>query len=307
MGQTFPAEGFRPDCLAINQRTTYFPTPGQLPLQNMTSLKGKTLFITGASRGIGKAIGLRAARDGANIVIAAKTTEPNPKLTGTIYTAAKEMEAAGGRALACPMDVRFEDQIRRAVEQTVATFGGIDILVNNASAISLTGTLATPMQRFDLMQQVNARGTFAASQACLPHLLQSSNPHILNIAPPLDLAARWFAPHAAYTMAKYGMSLCVLGMAEEFREQGVAVNALWPRTVIATAAVMNLLGGENVMRHSRKPEIMADAAHAILIRTSRQCTGNFFLDEEVLATTGVTNFDHYAVTPGSQLFPDLFL
>ena len=273
----------------------------------MTSLKGKTLFITGATRGIGKAIGLRAAREGANIVIAAKTIAPNPKLAGTIYTAAEEMVAAGGKALACQVDIRFEDQIRHAVEQAVATFGGIDILVNNASAISLTGTLATPMKRFDLMQQVNTRGTFACSQACLPHLLKSPNPHILNISPPLNLAPHWFAPHTAYTMAKYGMSLCVLGMAEEFREPGVAVNALWPRTVIATAAVMNLLGGEEVMRHSRKPEIMADAAHAILTRPSRECTGNFFIDEDVLVTAGVKNFDHYAVTPGGHLFPDLFL
>ena len=273
----------------------------------MSSLKGKTLFITGATRGIGKAIGLRAARDGANIVIAAKTVVPNPKLAGTIYTAAEEMVAAGGQALACQVDIRFEDQIRQAVDHAVATFGGIDILVNNASAISLTGTLATPMKRFDLMQQVNARGTFACSQACLPHLLKASNPHLLNISPPINLTPRWFAPHAAYTMAKYGMSLCVLGMAEEFRAEGVAVNALWPRTVIATAAVMNLLGGEEIMRHSRKPEIMADAAQAILTRPSRQCTGNFFLDEEVLTAAGITDFDHYAVTPGGQLFPDLFL
>jgi len=273
----------------------------------MADLKGKTLFITGASRGIGKAIGLRAARDGANIVIAAKTDAPNPKLPGTIYTAAEEMVAAGGKALACVVDVRCEDQIRKAVAEAVETFGGIDVLVNNASAISLTGTLATPLKRFDLMHQVNARGTFACSQACLPHLLKSPNPHILNISPPLNLQARWFAPHAAYTLAKYGMSLCVLGMAEEFREQGLAVNALWPRTVIATAAVMNLLGGEAVVRQSRKPEIMADAAHAILTRPSRECTGNFFIDEAVLASAGVTNFDPYAVTPGSNLIPDLFL
>jgi citronellol/citronellal dehydrogenase len=273
----------------------------------MNDLKGRTLFITGATRGIGKAIGLRAARDGANIVIAAKTVAPNPKLAGTIYTAAEEMVAAGGQALACQVDIRFEDQIRQAVEQAVATFGGIDILVNNASAISLTGTLATPMKRFDLMQQVNARGTFACSQACLPHLLKATNPHILNISPPLNLSAHWFAPHAAYTMAKYGMSLCVLGMAEEFRDLGVAVNALWPRTVIATAAILNLLGGEEVMRHSRKPEIMADAAQAILTRPSRQCTGNFFIDEDVLTAAGITNFDAYAVTPGGKLFPDLFL
>ena len=273
----------------------------------MGNLKGKTLFITGASRGIGKAIGLRAARDGANIVIAAKTIEPHPQLPGTIYSAAEEMEAAGGKALACAVDIRFEDQIAQAVKKAVETFGGIDILVNNASAISLTGTLETPMKRFDRMHQVNVRGTFACSQACIPHLLKSNNPHILNISPPLNLQARWFAPHAAYTMAKYGMSLCVLGMAEEFRQQGLAVNALWPRTIIATAAVMNLLGGEEAMRRSRKPEIMADAAVAILARPSRQCTGNFFLDEEVLAAEGITNLDDYASGSSDDLIPDLFL
>ena len=273
----------------------------------MVNLKGKTVFITGASRGIGKAIGLRAARDGANIVIAAKTIEPHPKLPGTIYTAAEEMETAGGKALACVVDIRFEDQIRQAVEKAVETFGGIDILINNASAISLTGTLATPMKRFDRMHQVNARGTFACSQACIPHLLKSQNPHILNISPPLNLSASWFAPHAAYTIAKYGMSMCVLGMAEEFRDQGLAVNALWPRTIIATAAVMNLLGGGEAIRHSRKPEIMADAAHAILRRSSRSCTGNFFIDEEVLVAEGVARFDDYAITPGANLVPDLFL
>jgi len=273
----------------------------------MINLKGKTLFITGASRGIGKAIGLRAAGEGANIVIAAKTVEPHSKLPGTIHSAAAEMEAAGGKALACAVDIRSEEQIQRAVNQAVETFGGIDVLINNASAISLTGTLATPLKRFDLMHQVNARGTFACSQACIPHLLKAANPHILNIAPPLDLQARWFAPHGAYTMAKFGMSLCVLGMAEEFRESGLAVNALWPRTIIATAAVMNLLGGEAAARRGRKPEIMADAALAILRRPSRQCTGNFFLDEEVLAAEGTTNFDGYAITPGEDLIPDLFL
>jgi citronellol/citronellal dehydrogenase len=273
----------------------------------MPELRGKTVFITGASRGIGKAIGLRAARDGANIVIAAKTTAPHPKLPGTIHSAAAEMEAAGGKALACAVDIRFEDQIQAAVAKTVETFGGIDVLVNNASAISLTNTLATPLKRFDLMHQVNVRGTFACSQACIPHLLKAANPHILNIAPPLNLAPRWFAPHVAYTMAKYGMSLCVLGMAEEFREQGLAVNALWPRTVIATAAVMNLLGGEAVVQQSRKPEIMADAAHAILTRPSRACTGNFFLDEEVLRAAGVTDLSQYAVEPDAELLPDLFV
>ena len=265
------------------------------------------MFITGASRGIGKAIGLRAAQDGANIVIAAKTVEPHPKLNGTIYTAAAEMEAAGGKALACLVDIRMEDQISQAVTKTVETFGGIDILVNNASAISLTGTLATPLRRFDLMHQVNARGTFACSQACIPHLLKAGNPHILNLAPPLGMAARWFAPHAAYTMAKYGMSMCVLGMAEEFRDQGLAVNALWPRTVIATAAVMNLLGGESTMNLARKPEIVADAAHAILTRPSRECTGNFFIDEEVLRAAGVSDFSQYAFRPGAELMNDLFV
>lgn len=274
---------------------------------NRVDLKGKTIFITGASRGIGKAIGLRAARDGANIVIAAKTTEPDARLSGTIHSAAEEMESAGGKALACVVDVRSEEQIQQAVKRAVETFGGIDILVNNASAISLTGTLATPLKRFDLMHQVNTRGTFACSQACLPHLLKSDNPHILNISPPLNLDSKWFGPHVAYTMAKYGMSLCVLGMAEEFRAQGVAVNALWPRTIIGTAAIMNLLGGDAAMRRSRKPDIMADAAHAVLRRPSRQCTGNFFLDEEVLISEGMTNFDAYATSPGEPLVPDLFL
>ena len=273
----------------------------------MKTLTGKTLFITGASRGIGKAIGLRAARDGANIAIVSKTVEQQARLDGTIHTAAAEMRAAGGRALACAADIRFEEQIHEAVRQTVAEFGGIDILVNNASAISLTATLDTPLKRFDLMHGVNTRGTFACSQACLPHLLKAANPHILNISPPLNMEAKWFAPHVAYTMAKYGMSMCVLGMAEEFRRKGVAVNALWPRTAIATAAVMNLLGGEAAIQRCRKPEIMADAAHYVLTQPSREVSGNFFIDEDVLRTAGLSDFDPYAVSPGTELFPDFFL
>src|SRR5690606_16861527 len=271
------------------------------------SLAGRTLFITGASRGIGLAIALRAARDGANVAIAAKTTEPHPKLPGTIHTAAEAIEAAGGRALPLAVDIRDEERIHAAVQQTVAAFGGIDILVNNASAIFLAGTLDTPMKRFDLMHQINTRGTFACSQACLPHLKRASNPHILNLSPPLNMDPRWFAPHVAYTMAKYGMSMCVLGMSEEFRPDGIAVNALWPRTPIDTAAVRNLLGGEATLRGSRKPEIVADAAHAILTRDSRSCTGNFFIDDEVLREAGVTDFDQYAVAPGNPLLPDFFL
>lgn len=271
------------------------------------TLAGKTLFITGASRGIGKAIGLRAARDGANVMIVAKTTEPQAALDGTIHTAAAEIEAAGGRALAVQADIRFEEQVHHAVAQAVERFGGIDILINNASAISLTPTLQTAMKRYDLMHSINTRGTFLTSQACLPHLLKSANPHILNLSPPLNMEERWFAPHVAYTMAKYGMSLCVLGMAGEFREAGVAVNALWPRTAIATAAVANLLGGEAAIRRCRKPEIMADAAHLILTRPSREVTGNFFIDEEVLRGEGVTDFDVYAVQPGADLIEDFFV
>jgi citronellol/citronellal dehydrogenase len=273
----------------------------------MATLAGKTLFITGASRGIGKAIALRAARDGANVTIFAKTTEPHPKLPGTIYTAAEEINGAGGHALACVGDVRDEAQIAQAVQKTVETFGGIDILVNNASAISLTGTVATPMKRYDLMHQVNVRGTFACSQACIPHLAKAPNPHILNNSPPLAMEARWFAPHVAYTMAKFGMSMCVLGMAEELKPKGIAVNALWPRTVIATAAVQNLLGGEATMRGARLPDIMADAAHAILTRPSREFTGHFCVDEEVLRAEGVTDLARYQAVPGAQLLPDLFL
>jgi citronellol/citronellal dehydrogenase len=273
----------------------------------MATLQGKTLFITGASRGIGKAIALRAARDGANIVVAAKTAEPHPKLEGTVHSAVADLEAAGGRALACITDIRFEEQVQEAVDAAVKKFGGIDIVVNNASAISLTGTLETPMKRYDLMHGVNVRGTYLTSKLCLPHLFKASNPHILNISPPLSMEPRWFAGHVAYTMAKYGMSMCVLGMAEEFRDRGVAVNALWPRTAIATAAVRNLLGGEEAVRHCRKPEIMADAAHAILTKNSREITGKFLIDDDVLRAEGVTNFDHYAVTPGVELQPDFFV
>ena len=274
------------------------------------NLKGKTIFITGASRGIGKAIGLRAARDGANVVIAAKTAEAHPKLEGTIYTAKAEIEAAGGKALACIVDVRFEEQVHEAVKLAVATFGGIDVLVNNASAISLTGTVDTPMKRYDLMHGVNTRGTFVCSQACIPYLAKAENPHILNISPPLNMEARWFGPHVAYTMAKFGMSMCVLGMAEELKGQKIAVNALWPRTVIATAAVQNLLGGDATMKGSRKPDIMADAAYAMLTRKSTDFTGNFCVDETLLREAGTTDFSAYSMTPGikdSELLPDYFL
>ncbi len=273
----------------------------------MSAFHNKTVFITGASRGIGKAIGLRLAREGANIVVAAKTTQPHPKLPGTIYTAAEEMEAAGGRTLPIKVDIRSEEDIQQAVQKAVETFGGIDILINNASAIFLAGTLDTPMKRYDLMHQVNVRGTFATTQACLPYLLKADNPHVLNISPPLNMDKRWFAPHVAYTMSKYGMSMCVLGMAEEFRDRGVAFNALWPRTAIQTAAIMNLLGGEEAMKRSRKPEIMADAAFAILKRKSRECTGNFFIDEEVLREEGVTDFSAYADVPDSELMQDFFV
>jgi citronellol/citronellal dehydrogenase len=272
----------------------------------MPSLQGKTLFITGASRGIGKAIGLAAAREGANVVVAAKSNVPNPKLPGTIHSAAEEIERAGGKALAVKCDVREDAQIEAAVKAAVDRFGGIDVLVNNASAIHLAGTLETPMKRWDLMHGVNARATFACSQACIPHLARSANPHVLTLSPPLSLSPRWFAPHVAYTIAKYGMSMCVLGMAEELRDRGIAVNALWPRTVIATAA-LNLLGGDALARHGRTPEIVADAAVAILKREARGCTGNFFVDEEVLRAEGVTDFGKYAVEPGVELAPDLFL
>ena len=277
----------------------------------MSTLAGKTLFISGGSRGIGLAIALRAARDGANIVVAAKTAEPHPKLPGTIYSAAEEIEAAGGHALPLLVDIRYEAQVQDAVRQAVARFGGIDILVNNASAISLAGTLQTPMKRFDLMFGVNVRGTYVCSQACLPELLQSAqagrSPHILTLSPPLNLDPKWFAPHVAYTMAKYGMSMCVLGMAAEFGPAGVAVNALWPRTVIATAALQMIPGAE--VERCRKPEIMADAAHAVLTRDARAPgnSGNFYIDDEVLAAAGVTDLSAYAVVPGSPLRTDIFL
>jgi citronellol/citronellal dehydrogenase len=275
-------------------------------------LSGKTLFITGASRGIGLAIALAAARQGANIAIVAKTVEPNPKTGGyTIATAAAEIEAAGGRALPIRCDIRDDAAIASAVAETVATFGGIDILVNNASAISLTGTLATPAKRFDLMFAVNVRGTYLCSQACIPHLQQSAarerNPHILNLAPPPNLDPRWFKDHVAYTIAKYGMSLCVLGMAEELRADGIAVNALWPRTVIRTAALKMIPGMLERVGGTRTPEIVADAACAVFARPAGTTTGNFFIDEEVLRASGVTDLDRYAVTPGTPLVPDLFV
>jgi len=273
----------------------------------MTTLKNKTLFITGASRGIGKAIALRAARDGANIVIVAKSAKPHPKLPGTIYSAATDIEKAGGQALPVMCDIRFEEQVQAAVTKAVETFGGIDILVNNASALSLTDTISTPMKRFDLMFSVNVRGTFLCSKLCIPHLKKSANPHILNLAPPLNMKSQWFSPHVAYTMSKFGMSECVLGMSEELKDEGIAVNALWPKTTIATAAVVNLLGGEELANRSRKPEIVADAAYAIFMRSSRDCTGNFFIDEEVLASAGIHDFSQYAVKPGSQLQPDFFI
>ena len=271
----------------------------------MTNLKGNTIFITGASRGIGKAIGLRAAQDGANIVIAAKSADPHPKLPGTIFDAAKEFERAGGKALPIKVDIRDEQEILAAVDKTIATFGSIDVLVNNASAISLTGTLQTPMKRFDLMFGINVRGTFAASQACIPHLLESENPHILNIASPLNMNPLWFAHSTAYTMAKYGMSMCVLGMAEEFKGQGLAVNALWPKTIIDTAALRLVPGVDP--ETGRTPEIMADAAHAIITKDSKACTGNFFIDEEVLAADGVEDFEKYRVNSDKQLATDIFL
>ncbi|HEY0778014.1 MAG TPA: NAD(P)-dependent oxidoreductase [Gemmatirosa sp.] len=272
------------------------------------TLAGKTVFITGGSRGIGLAIALRAARDGANVVVAAKTDAPHPKLPGTVHSAAAEIEAAGGRALGIVCDIRAEEQVQAAIARTVEAFGGIDVLVNNASAISLTPTPDTPVKRYDLMQEVNARGTFLCTQLALPHLRRAANPHVLTLSPPLDMRPRWFAGHVAYTIAKYGMSMCTLGMAEEFRAEGIAVNSLWPLTAIDTAAVRNVLGGDRMARMSRTPEIVADAAHAILTRPARECTGRFLIDEEVLREAGVTDFASYAPhAGGGPLVADFFV
>jgi citronellol/citronellal dehydrogenase len=276
-------------------------------LQESKPLQGKTLFITGASRGIGLAIGLRAARDGANVAIAAKTAEPHPKLPGTIYTAADEIERAGGKALPLVVDVRDEAMVKEAIDATAAKFGGLDIVINNASAISLTPVVATDMKRYDLMQQINTRGTFVTSKWAIPHLQKAANPHILMISPPLDMREKWFAPHTAYTIAKFGMSLVVLGLAGELRNKGIAVNALWPRSVIATAAVNNLLGGEALMRAARKPEIMADAAYALFTKPARQFTGRFLIDDTFLAENGVTDFEPYRVDPTQKLAQDFFV
>ena len=273
----------------------------------MTSLKGKTLFVSGGSRGIGLAIALRAARDGANVVIAAKTAEPHPRLKGTIYTAADEVRAAGGKALPIICDIREEAQVIAAIDQAVAEFGGIDICVNNASAISLTNSQMTDMKRFDLMMGINTRGTFMVSKYCIPHLRKSDNPHILMLSPPLDMQAKWFQHSTAYTMAKFGMSMCVLGLSAELESAGIAVNALWPRTTIATAAVGNLLGGDAMMRASRKPEIMGDAAYVIFTRPSRQFTGNFCIDDKVLYDSGVRDFESYRVDRAVPLMSDFFV
>ncbi len=271
------------------------------------TLAKKTLFITGASRGIGLAIALKAARDGANIAIAAKTIAPHPKLEGTIYSAAEQIEAEGGKALPIPCDVRDEEQVKSAFKQAAQRFGGIDIVVNNASAIQLTRTPETEMKRFDLMQQVNARATFMVSKYAIPYLENAKNPHILMLSPPLDMQEKWFAPHLAYTMSKFGMSLVVLGLAGELRDKKIAVNALWPRTTIATAAIKNLLGGDEMMRASRSPQIMADAAYAIFMKSAASFTGNFLIDDTFLTSEGVTNFEKYAMEAGVQLHPDFFV
>ncbi len=271
------------------------------------SLKDKVIFVSGGSRGIGLAMAKRAAQDGAKLALAAKTAEPHPKLPGTIYTAAEEIVEAGGEALPLICDIRDEDNVRDVVNQTVEHFGGIDICINNASAIQLTNTMDTEMKRYDLMHQINGRGTYMVSRYCLPHLLKAENPHILNLSPPLDMSAKWFAGHTAYTMAKYTMSMCVLGMAEEFKDRGVAVNALWPRTAIQTAAVQNHLGGDAVMKISRTVEIMADAAYEILTKDSKSYSGNFCIDDLVLYEAGVRDFSKYAQAPFGELMPDFFV
>ena len=273
----------------------------------MFNLRNKTLFITGASRGIGKAIAMRAAKDGANIAVVAKTKEPHPKLPGTVFTAVEDIESIGGKGLACIADIRFEEQVKAAIDATIEKFGGIDIVINDASAISLSPTLETTMKRFDLMFSVNVRGTFLCSKLCIPYLKKAKNPHILNLSPPLNLDPKWFAHHVAYTMSKYGMSMCVLGMAEEFKKDKIAVNALWPRTAIATAAVKNLLGGDATVKHSRKPDIVAEAAYIILTQPSNECTGNFFIDDEVLIENGITDLSKYSIIPNARLIPDFFL
>jgi citronellol/citronellal dehydrogenase len=273
----------------------------------MATLEGKTLFITGASRGIGLAIALRAARDGANVAVAAKTAEPHPKLEGTIYTAGKEIEAAGGKALPIACDIRFEEQVQAAVAKTVETFGGLDICVNNASAISLTRSTETDMKRYDLMHGINARGTFLVSRTCIPHLKKAANPHILMLSPPLDMNPKWFTLHVAYSMAKFNMSIIALGLSGELKADGIAVNTLWPRTTIATAAVRNLLGGDTLMRMSRTPEIIADAAHVIFTQDAKTCTGRFSIDDTLLYEHGVRDFDKYRVDPSADLAPDFFV
>jgi citronellol/citronellal dehydrogenase len=273
----------------------------------VSDLSGRTMFMSGGSRGIGLAIALRAARDGANVALIAKTTEPHPKLEGTIYTAAEQIEAAGGRALPLPGDIRNEDQVLDAVAKTVDQFGGIDVVVNNASAIQIEGSETLPMKRYDLMQDINTRGTFLVSRACVPHLKRGTNPHVLTLSPPLNMKPHWFQHHLGYTLAKYGMSMCTLGMAAEYASDGIAFNSLWPRTIIATAAVQNLLGGDEAMARSHRPEILADAAHAILVRDSRSATGNFYIDDEVLAEEGITDLSEYAYGDGAELQTDIFL
>ncbi len=273
----------------------------------MAGLAGKTIFMSGGSRGIGLAIALKAAADGANVALIAKTAEPHPQLPGTVYTAAEEIVRAGGHALPVVGDIRFEDSVTDAVEQTVDRFGGIDIVINNASAINLSGTESLSMKAYDLMQNINTRGTFLVSKTCIPHLKQADNPHILTLSPPLNMSQHWFQNHAAYTIAKYGMSMCTLGMSAEFAADGIAVNSLWPRTLIATAAVQNLLGGDAAMARSRRPEIVADAAYEIVSRTARDTTGNFFIDDEVLAEAGMTDLSEYTYVEGAQLQQDIFL